>query len=120
MEEARESVAELTARLDVGEAPIHYVADLRDNEKIPTTNIREFQELASFVNHPKLGWIVVVRRNNPTMSFVFTLVAKLTRVRYRSVEEPQEAVAFLSNIDSTLDLNIDLDTFYAAFMQQSR
>ena len=120
MDEARESFGELTSRLDAGEAPTHYVADLRHLDKLPTTNVREIQELVSFVNHPNLGWIVVIGRSNPTMTFVLTIVAKLTGVRYRAVDTLQEAIAFLSNIDSSLNLDVDLEAFYARFMQPSR
>ena len=120
MAEGRESLGKLMGHLDAGEAPTHYVADLRDNQKLPTTNIREFQELASFVRHPNLGWIVVIGRGNPTINYVLSVVAKLTRVRYRSVDTPQEAIAFLSTIDPTLHLEVDLEAFYARFMQPSQ
>lgn len=120
MEEARHSARELMARLDAGEAPTHYIADLRHNDKLPTNNIREIQEMISFVHHPHLGWIVVVGRSNPTINYLLTVVAKLTRIRYRAVDTPQEATAFLSNVDDTLDFDVDLDAFYANIMQPSR
>jgi hypothetical protein len=120
MAAARQSLAELTARLDVGKAPTHYVADLRHNQKLPTTNIREIQMLSSFVHHPHLGWIVVIGRGNPTVNFVLTVVARLTGVRYRAVDTPQDAVAFLSTIDPTLNLDVDLEAFYAKFMESVR
>lgn len=118
IEELRRSNAELRRHLDDGEAPTHYIADVRSNTKLPT-NIREFAEAVSFVNHPHLGWIVVIGRSNPTINFVLGLVAKLTGVRYRSVDTPQEATAFLSTIDPTLKLDADLEAFYARFMQPS-
>jgi hypothetical protein len=119
-EEVERSFAELKSRLDAGEAPTHYIVDLRDNEKVPTTDVRELQAMATFLTHPNLGWIVAVGRSNPTINFVLALLAKLTRIRYRTVDVPQEAVAFLSIIDPTLDLDVDLEAFYARFMQPSR
>jgi hypothetical protein len=41
-------------------------------------------------------------------------------VRYRAVDVPHEALLFLSNIDSTLNWDVDLAAFYATIMQTSR
>jgi hypothetical protein len=119
MEEAQQSARELTARLDEGEYPTHYIADLSHNEKMPTTNIKEFKELASFVFHPNLGWVVVVGMNSSMMEYVITVVARITGVRFHPVDTPQQAITFLRQIDSTLDLKVDLDAVVARIQAQS-
>jgi hypothetical protein len=117
IEEVQRSIAELKRLLDQGEFPTHYIADLRHNDKLPTTNIRQLQELLNFVSHPNLGWTVVIGRNNLMMTYLLSIIAKLTRVRYRAVDTPQEAVAFLLNLDDTLTSDVDLDALITQIQQ---
>jgi hypothetical protein len=40
-------------------------------------------------------------------------------VRFRPVDTPQEAITFLSEVDSTLDLKVDLDAVIGKMQSQS-
>lgn len=117
-DDAAKSVLILESMLDQGTKPTHYIVDTRHNTRLPTTNIRQFRKMMSFVRHPQLGWIVAVVRH-PVTSYVFALVAKLTRVQYRAVETPDEALDFICNLDATVTITTDLNALIEQIQSQA-
>jgi hypothetical protein len=55
------------------------------------------------LKHPKLGWIVTYGLDNQVTEFVFKLVIKITNSRVEFVENHSEAMAYLKQIDKTIE-----------------
>lgn len=53
--------------------------------------------------HPKVGWLLLVNlSNNPVHKMVTSILAQMTRLRYREMASLDQTRAFLSEIDANI------------------
>lgn len=82
-------------------APVHAIikADLDENPSLATLSKMGRQR----TTHPKSGWSIIVMPTNPIVRFGADLMSQLIKVRYRRVDSMEAALAFLKDLDSTID-----------------
>lgn len=67
------------------------------------TNLNRLNSIfGPLLSHPKYGWLVVVGIDNKITAFLTTMLAKMFRFRYQSVNTVDQAMDFLRSVDSTL------------------
>lgn len=86
--------------METGTPLIHDIIDMRHMGKHPI-NIRRISELMTIFRDDRLGWVVLVSEND-VVRFLSRTVLSLVRGRFRAVATPEEAIAFLQEIDETL------------------
>lgn len=91
---------DLVDYLETGIEPVHLVIDTTTVKKIPT-NITALKGSMRYLNHPKLGWNVII--GGPVVVHVFAqLIARLTHIHYKAVRDVESALEFLHAEDATL------------------
>jgi hypothetical protein len=104
---------ELVAYLDSSTAPlVHVIADATDLHHVPL--MAAFKDL-QFLKHPRLGWYIGIGVANKFVKVITSLVGQVFKIRYRFVDTPAEALAFLQKVDSTLP---DLPTAWTDYQAQ--
>ena len=88
--------------LDQGEGPlVHILVDISQAASTPT-----LKQLAAGIGrdlHPKSGWMIVIGVANPAARWIGEFVSTLFRFRYRSFSTLSDALAFLKDMDQTID-----------------
>lgn len=82
---------------------VHYLHDWREVEQFPT----DLKALNKIVQSRKrdrtnLGWVVAYGTTNRTLNMLGDMFFRLLQVRFRLFEKPNNAIAFLQNVDPTL------------------
>lgn len=91
--------------LSEGTTLVHTISNITDVVNFPT-DLRQLKEALDGVNHPHLGWILVVGTTSPLKRFVTTTVAQIVipNVRLRMFNTIEEAVEFLKHVDETISV----------------
>jgi hypothetical protein len=89
--------------LSVGTAPVHTISSIGDVDRFPT-DLRQLKEALDGVNHPHLGWTLVVGPTTPLKRFVTMTVTQMIipDARLRMFNTMEEAVEFLRHVDETV------------------
>jgi hypothetical protein len=87
-------------QLKVGIAPIHIIIDTRRVEKFDFT-LQDFQMVLGKPKEPAMGWFILV--GTDTMArFLASFATQLVKTNGRMFSTLEEAVAFLQEVDVTL------------------
>jgi hypothetical protein len=91
---------EILPYLDNVQAPlVHLVFDTVGLEQLPGIGVlSRFQ----WLKHPKTGWVVGYPKPNGAIAFITGFVSQLFKLRFRTFDTSQEALAFLQDVDATL------------------
>lgn len=89
--------------LSEGKNPVHTIADISDVTNFPT-DLRQLKEALDGVNHPHLGWVLIVGTTTPLKRFVTTTATQMVipKVRLRMFNTMDEAAEFLKHVDITV------------------
>lgn len=105
----------LLASLDNGEMPVHIVGDARFADEVQVLNLGLRRE-KNFVDHAHLGWTINIAHRPGLEQLGNALPQHMRLSTYRSFENVDDALFFLSIQDDTLDwdsANRDLIPAYA-------
>ena len=85
--------------------PIHILMDLRETEQIQASLI-ELRKVMQPIDSPNLRWMVLVIEGNPLLQFLSSVLIQIVRrnTRHRLFKTMEEAVAFLQEMDTSIDL----------------
>jgi hypothetical protein len=88
---------------------IHVINDLT-RTSATTSQWMEFSQVNRFIKSlPEqliTGWLVIVDSHpNPMMTFITSVVSQISKVRFRVVGSMDEAVEFLTKVDTTLAIH---------------
>jgi hypothetical protein len=79
---------------------VHHLVDCRQVEKLASIGAQR-RDL-KFPTLPKYGWTVFVGIRNPLVRMSLSIAPQLFKIRFRHVNTPEEGLAFLQYVDSTL------------------
>jgi hypothetical protein len=98
----QQSSDQILKLLDEGNASVHICLDARFITKVPT-NLLKLSNATTFLNHPSIGWVITIS-NDAMIKFLGAMLPQLKSVKHnRVISEPEKALAFLKEQDSTLD-----------------
>lgn len=100
VQELRSMSADMMAYLDAGVSPIHSITDITQLRKFPPSVIA-IKGAAPHINHPNLGWSIVVGGPALAQSFV-QIVARVASLHYYMCRTVDESLNFLTIQDATL------------------
>ena len=91
--------------LSEGTSPVHTLSNITDVASFPT-DLRLLKEALDGINHPHIGWVLIVGTTTPLKRFVTTTVTQLVipNVRLRMFNSMDEAIEFLKHVDSTVSV----------------
>jgi hypothetical protein len=101
LDELTEANQTVMSMLDEGMRPVHFIMDDSQLKRTPI-NLKQLQIALAYVRHTRIGWIVLVGKNNPVLSILVSTLISLMRVKSRRVESLDTAMAFLRTVDNTL------------------
>jgi hypothetical protein len=90
--------------LEGGEAPVHFVIDMRKIRLSPT-GLQTNLNLANSILHPNLGWVVTIG-GTPVTTMMMILMAQIKRFKLHQTDSEAAALDFLQNKDESLKLLI--------------
>lgn len=103
IEETRAIIREFRALLELSDRPfVHYLVDNREVTSSPSL-IESTKVVREEPQHPRAGWLIAVQVTNPVLHFFTDVTMQLTKQRYRSFRTIPEAVAFLMQVDDTVN-----------------
>ncbi|RMF80926.1 MAG: hypothetical protein D6737_06520 [Chloroflexi bacterium] len=89
--------------LEEGEGPlVHNIVDFSEAQTIPT-HVGKGRQSLPHLGHPKFGWTIIVKSDNPLVLMITSIMAQTVQQRYRAVDSRDEAVEFLKYVDSTIE-----------------
>jgi len=62
----------------------------------------EVRKNLTFLQHPRLGWVLAYGRHKPIDQFVLAVLTQVSKVRFRRCATEAEALAFLQQIDTAI------------------
>jgi hypothetical protein len=81
---------------------VHVIADSSNVTK--GVNIKDVMKtLANVKPHPKAGWNITIGEKDKLIKFTTDVARQILRLRTRSFDTIEEALAFLEDIDSSID-----------------
>lgn len=102
LDELRQFNTELIAFLNEGTAPTHLISIGNDIRRVPT-NLMHIRESISYIQHPHIGWTIIVQEKpNPLTSFFVSVAMQATGMKLRQVKTLNDALTTLQRIDQTL------------------
>jgi hypothetical protein len=81
---------------------MHTIIDIRETGKIPTNLAKIQNATKSIFQHPQMGWTTVYGRDDKIMLFISNMLSQIMRMRFRTVNNRDEAVSFLKTVDESL------------------
>jgi len=81
--------------------PVHLIVDDSAMKEVPL-QLSELRKGFSFLEHPRLGWVLVYGRHHPIDNFMFAVIHQMVKIRFRRFEREAEALAFLQQIDTAI------------------
>jgi len=102
IEDIQGQIEETRVMIEEGTPLIHSIIDLSQIEKWPALNVvNEFRSMDIEQVRERIGWSVIVA-NNVVLKFGSALFAPIFNLRQRIFSSLDEALAFLSENDSSL------------------
>lgn len=100
---------DLRSRLDSAEAPIYFISDLRNGR---ITNVQTLHQLGQMTTHPNWGGGIAFSQSPLTKVFVrtFTRLIRNPQVQDGICATPEEALAFIENLQPGITKGIDWNT----------
>ena len=86
--------------LNEGAAPVHLIVDLTQLKEVPT-NLRQNTSMAGYLQHPSLGWTVLIG-GNVLLNFMLSILGHVFKFRYVKRATLEESLAYLVSQDQTL------------------
>ena len=94
--------SELIHYLQEGIAPVHLISVGSNIGHVPT-NLMKIQQSVSFVQHPKLGWTVIVQEvSNPLIVFLVKVAMQASGTKVKYVKNIQTSEETLMRLDQSL------------------
>ena len=88
--------------LEQGNAPVHLISIGHNIQRVPT-NLMLIKETVTFLQHPNMGWVVIVQEKaNPVTGFIVSVATQATGMKMRQVKNVPDAVETLKRLDQTI------------------
>jgi hypothetical protein len=92
---------ELWHYLEQGTPLVHVIINTTELKQYPKS-VSALRNASKFLNHPSLGWVIVIS-TNPVMNFLSAVVSQmLTKSRHHAVKHVDDALKFLRERDTTI------------------
>ena len=83
--------------------PLHIMFDIGTLKRFPMRMNAETWEMAEWMRHPNLGWLIIINKNtNPMAHFMVSAVGKTIGVKTRFVKSRDEAHETVFRMDQSL------------------
>ena len=88
--------------LEYGIAPVHLISVGNNIQHVPT-NLMLIKEIVTFLQHPNMGWIVIVQEKaNPLTGFIVSVASQATGMKMRHVKTVVDGVETLRRLDQSI------------------
>lgn len=89
--------------LEQGIGPVHLVSIGHNIQRVPT-NLMLIKETVTFLQHPNMGWIVVVQEKaNPLTGFIVSVASQATGMKMRQVKTLVDGIETLRRLDQSIE-----------------
>jgi len=87
--------------LDEGAEHVHLVS-VGDNIRRVPTNLMQIKENLTYIQHPKMGWTIIVQEKpNPLTGFIVSVASQATGMKVRQVKNVEDSLETLKRLDSS-------------------
>ncbi len=101
IEELRKFDQDMNHYLDEGNGCVHLVS-IGDNIRRVPTNLMLIKENLTYLQHPKMGWTILVQEKpNPLTGFIVSVASQATGMKMRQVKNLEESLETLKRLDSS-------------------
>lgn len=102
LEELVQFNAAMLSHLEQGIPPVHLVS-LGDNIRRVPTNILLIKQTLTYLQHPNMGWTIVVQEKaNSLAGFMVSVAAQATGMKMRQVKNASDGVETLARLDHSI------------------
>lgn len=95
--------ADMLRYVSSGTAPVHIVCKLTNMGKFPSNIATISQSANQYLRHPSMGWFLVLGINNPFLGFIGKVVANISQLKFKQVDDAADLRVLLARVDATLD-----------------
>jgi hypothetical protein len=81
---------------------LHYIADSMNVTQMPKS-LGAVRQIIDLVRSPKTGYYIVIGHPQMIVDFFITAIVTITKVRFFRASSYEDAIAFLKEVDQTLD-----------------
>jgi len=88
--------------LEQGVAPVHLVS-IGDNIRRVPTNLMLIKETVTYIQHPKMGWTIIVQEKaNSLTGFMVSVAAQATGMKMHLVKNVGDGLETLRRLDQSI------------------
>ena len=100
--------AEVERFIEAGTAPLYYIADLREIERVSGNPLKDRRNF-TFVSHTKMGYVISCGHLHPMAAFFAATMRQVLRFQfqYKHFQTFEDGVTFLKHHDPSLEPSKD-------------
>lgn len=83
---------------------VHVLMDFSAIESHENNLLKLVRSARDSMTHPRVGWWIIWGIERPMVSYLVQMAARITRIRFKEVENKKQALQFISNILADSDL----------------
>ena len=83
---------------ETGVETLHVIMDMSAVEDPPKNLMQVIPAAREITGHPNMGWWIVWGLDDRFLQFMVQMVARVSRIRFRDVEDREAALAFLDKV----------------------
>ncbi len=88
--------------LEQGKAPVHLVSVGENIKRVPT-NLMEIKKTITYLQHPNMGWTIVVQEKaNPLTGFMLSVASQATGMKFHQVKNVSDGLEMLRRLDQSI------------------
>ncbi|MCA0457633.1 MAG: hypothetical protein LCI00_26945 [Chloroflexi bacterium] len=101
LEELERFNNDILKHLNEGIAPVHLISIGENIRRVPT-NLMKIRQTTTYLQHPNMGWTVIVQEKpNPLSGFMVSVATQASGMKLRQVKSLADALETLTRIDQT-------------------
>ena len=103
LEDASDLKVQMLELLERSTMPLHIMFDICTLKHFPMRMNAETWEMAEWMRHPKLGWLIIINSStNPMAHFLVSAVGKAVGVKTRFVKSREDAHTTVIRMDQSV------------------
>lgn len=99
IEELKQFNEDMNRYLDTGIGCVHLVSIGENIRRVPT-NLMEIKQNLTYIQHPKMGWTIIVQEKpNPLTGFILSVAVQATGMKMRQFKNLEASLEALKRLD---------------------
>jgi hypothetical protein len=102
LDELMANDADMLRYVNSGTPPVHIICKLQGAKRFPTNISNISRSAKQYLTSPNIGWFLIVGVDNPLLTFIGSIVAQVSQLKFKQAADLDEALQVLGRMDFSL------------------